>query len=76
MRLRTIDRYLLRELLAALGGATAILLLVTIGVALSEVLDKVARGKIPAALLLSQIGLRAVGGLTLLLPVLCTVPTP
>jgi lipopolysaccharide export system permease protein len=66
--LRTIDRYLLRELLAALGGATAVLLLVTIGAALSEVLDKIARGKIPAALLISQIGLRAVGGLTLLLP--------
>ena len=66
--LRTIDRYLLRELLAALGGASAVLLLVTLGAALSEVLDKVARGKIPAGLLLSQIGLRAVGGLTLLLP--------
>jgi lipopolysaccharide export system permease protein len=55
-------------LLAALSGAAAVLLLVTVGAALSEVLDKVARGKIPAALLLSQIGLRAVGSLTLLLP--------
>ena len=68
MRLQTIDRYLLRELLAALGGASAVLLLVTVGAALSEVLDKIARGKIPAGLLMSQIGLRAVGGLTLLLP--------
>ena len=66
--LRIIDRYLLRELASSLAGATVVLLLVTLGAALTEVLDKVARGKIPPALLLSQIGLRAVDGLTLLLP--------
>lgn len=66
--LRIIDRYLLRELGASLGGATLILLFVTLGAALTEVLDKVARGKIPPALLLSQVGLRAVDGLTILLP--------
>jgi lipopolysaccharide export system permease protein len=66
--LRIIDRYLLRELGASLAGATVVLLLVTLGAALTEVLDKVARGKIPPALLLSQVGLRAVDGLTVLLP--------
>jgi len=63
-----LDRYLLRELGGALLAAAAVLLLVTVGAALSEVLDKVARGKIPAVLLVSQIALRSVGGLTLLLP--------
>lgn len=66
--LRLIDKYLLREVLASLGAVTAVLLLVTIGGTLTVTLDRIARGKIPAALLLSQIGLRSLEAVALLLP--------
>ncbi|MCE3004687.1 MAG: LPS export ABC transporter permease LptF [Xanthomonadaceae bacterium] len=66
--LRIIDRYLLRELLAASGAVGAVLLLVVVGGTLSVTLDRVARGVMPASLLLSQIGLRSVDTLPLILP--------
>jgi len=65
---RIIDRYLLRELLAACGAVGAVLLLVVLGGMLSITLDRVARGVMPAGLLLSQIGLRSVDSLPLVLP--------
>ena len=66
--LRIIDRYLLRELLAASGAVCAVLLLVIVGGTLSITLDRVARGVMPASLLFSQIGLRSIDTLPLLLP--------
>jgi lipopolysaccharide export system permease protein len=66
--LRLVDRYLLRELLLAFGAVTAVLLLVVLGSMLSLTLDRIARGLMPASLLLSQIGLRSVDALPLLLP--------
>jgi len=66
--MRLIDRYLLRELATAFGGVTLVLLLVTIGGTLTITLDRIARGKMPAALLLSQIGLRSLEAIALLLP--------
>lgn len=66
--LRLVDRYLLRELLLAFGAVTAVLLLVVLGGTLSLTLDRIARGVMPASLLLSQIGLRSVDALPLLLP--------
>lgn len=62
------DRYLEREVLSAFTGTLAILLLVILGGLLTDVLNKIARGKVPAQLLLSQIGLRIPDALTLLLP--------
>lgn len=67
-RLRIIDRYLLREVAASVLAASLILLLVTIGGAVADMLAKVARGRIPADLLFTLIGLRSVGSLTILLP--------
>jgi lipopolysaccharide export system permease protein len=62
------DRYLEREVRYALAGVLAILLLVVLGGLLTDVLNKIARGRIPPVLLLSQIGLRIPDALTLLLP--------
>ena len=66
--LRIIDRYLARELLVSFIAATAILLLVSIGGTVADLLNKIARGRIPAELLFSLIGLRTVSALTLLAP--------
>jgi lipopolysaccharide export system permease protein len=66
--LRIVDRYLFRELLGSFGAVSVVLLLVTLGGALTVTLDRIARGKVPATLLLSQIGLRSIDALPLLLP--------
>jgi lipopolysaccharide export system permease protein len=66
--LRIVDRYLARELLVSFLAATLILLLVTIGGTLADLLQKIARGHIPADLLLALIGLRTVDALTVLAP--------
>lgn len=63
-----IDRYLLREIVAAFVGVTAVLLLITMGSALSQVLDLIARGRIPAPLFASQLALRTIDGLPAMLP--------
>jgi lipopolysaccharide export system permease protein len=68
LALRIIDRYLLRELAAGFLAATAILLLVMVGGAVADLLSKIAKGRIPADLLFTLIGLRAVGTLTILMP--------
>jgi len=68
MLLRLLDRYLLREMLISFAAATAVLLMVTFGGSLVDVINKVARGKVPAPLLLSQVGLLGLDALTLLLP--------
>ncbi|TLY53518.1 MAG: LPS export ABC transporter permease LptF [Gammaproteobacteria bacterium] len=67
-KLRIIDRYLVRELLASFVAATAILLLVSIGGTVADLLNKIARGRIPAELLFSLIGLRTIDALTILAP--------
>ncbi|MFT3790138.1 MAG: LPS export ABC transporter permease LptF [Rudaea sp.] len=66
--LRIIDRYLASELAVSFVAATAILLLVSIGGTVADLLNKIARGRIPAELLFSLIGLRTVSALTLLAP--------
>jgi len=66
--LRTVDRYLVRELAAGFLAATAILLLVMVGGAVADLLAKIAKGRIPADLLFTLIGLRTVGTLTILVP--------
>ena len=66
--LRIVDRYLARELLWSFVAAAAILLLVTVGATVADLLAKIARGRVAADLLLALIGLRTVDALTLLLP--------
>jgi len=68
MRSTRADRYLEREVWYALAGVMGILLLVVLGGLLTDVLNKIARGKVPPVLLLSQIGLRIPDALTMLLP--------
>jgi lipopolysaccharide export system permease protein len=66
--LRIIDRYLARELLISFVAATAILLLVSVGGTVADLLGKIARGRIPAELLFSLIGLRTIDAMTVLAP--------
>lgn len=66
--LRIVDRYLARELAWSFIAAATILLLVTVGATLADLLSRIARGRVAADLLLALIGLRTVDALTLLLP--------
>jgi lipopolysaccharide export system permease protein len=59
---------LLRELAGAFGAVTAVLLLVMLGATLTLTLDRVARGVMPAQLLFSQVALRSIDSLPLILP--------
>jgi lipopolysaccharide export system permease protein len=68
LRLRIVDRYLLRELVANCLAATLILLLIVVGTAVADLLAKIARGRIPADLLFTLIALRSVDALTVLMP--------
>jgi lipopolysaccharide export system permease protein len=68
LRLRIVDRYLLRELAANFLGATFILLLIVVGTAVADLLAKIASGRIPADLLFTLIALRSVDALTVLMP--------
>lgn len=66
--LRILDRYLLRQLVTSTLAVAFILLLIAVGGTLADVLSRVARGRLPADLLFSLIGLRLVDALTILLP--------
>lgn len=66
--MRVLDRYLLRELATAFAAVLVVLALVSLGGLVADLLSKIARGKLPAGLLLSQLGLRVVDALPLLLP--------
>lgn len=63
-----VGRYLRREIALTTGGVVVLLVLVTLGGLLTDVLNKVARGLFPPELLLSQIALRIPYALTILLP--------
>ena len=67
-RLRIVDSYLLRELVANFLGAALILMLIVVGTAVADLLAKIARGRIPADLLFTLIALRSVDALTVLMP--------
>ena len=63
-----IERHLLRQFVESVLAVAVILLLVTMGALLVDLLSEIAKGKVPAALLLSQLGLRSIRFLTLVLP--------
>ena len=67
--LRILDRYLLKELAFGTLGSAALLLVVTIGGTLSDVLSKVAAGRYPAGVMFPVLGLRVLDALSALLPV-------
>lgn len=66
--MRRIERYVWRELAGAVLAATLVLLMVSFSGLFADLLSKIARGKVPPGLLISQVGLRAVDILPLLLP--------
>lgn len=68
IRLRKIERYVFVELLGSFAASLVVLVMVSMGGLLADLLGKIARGKVPAALLLSQLGLRSLDALPLLLP--------
>lgn len=63
-----IERHLLRQFALSVAAVTAVLLLVGLGGLLVDLMAEIARGKVPASLLLSQLGLRSIQVLPLLLP--------
>ncbi len=66
--LRIIDRYLLRELAFGFAASATVLLVVTLGGTIADILNKVARGRLPASLMFELLGLRVTDALTVLLP--------
>ena len=63
-----LDRYLTREFTQSVFAAMVVLGLVSLGGVFADLLGEIARGKVPAGLLLSQLGLRLVDFLPILLP--------
>ncbi|MBS0575339.1 MAG: LPS export ABC transporter permease LptF [Proteobacteria bacterium] len=64
----TIDRYLLRELAATVAATTTVLLFVALGAVVADLMQEIALGKVPVALGLSQLGLRMLRWLPMVLP--------
>lgn len=67
--LRIIDRYLLRELAFGFLATAAVLLVVTLGGTMADIVNKVARGRLPANVMFELLGLRTLDAMTVLLPV-------
>jgi lipopolysaccharide export system permease protein len=63
-----IDRYVLREIAGTFAASVVVLVMVSLSGIVADLLSKISRGKVPAGLLLSQLGLRAMDVLPLLLP--------
>ncbi|HEY0334171.1 MAG TPA: LPS export ABC transporter permease LptF [Stenotrophomonas sp.] len=63
-----LDRYLLRDFLQSFLATLIVLLVVSVGAVLVDILGNIADGRIPARLLLSQLGLQFVAYLPLILP--------
>ena len=63
-----LDRYLLRELAQATFAALIVLSIVSLGGVFTDVLSDIARGHLPAGLMLSQLGLQTIRYLPMILP--------
>lgn len=63
-----LDRYLLREFAQATFATLVVLLMVSLGGIFAGVLGQIARGSVPASMLLSQLGLQAIRYLPMVLP--------
>lgn len=63
-----IERYLLRQFAQSVAAVAVVLLLVGLGGLLVDLMGEIAKGKVPAGLLLSQLGLRSIQVLPILLP--------
>ena len=63
-----LDRYLFREFAQSVFAALVILMMVSLGGAFADVLGNIASGRLPAAMMLSQLALLVVRWLPLILP--------
>jgi lipopolysaccharide export system permease protein len=63
-----IERHLTRQFAESVVAVAVVLLLVTLGAVFTDLIAEIAKGKVPAGLLLSQLGLRSIRFLTLVLP--------
>lgn len=63
-----LDRYLFREFAQSVFAALVILMMVSLGGLFADVLGDIARGKLPAVMMLSQLGLQVIRWLPLILP--------
>lgn len=63
-----LDRYLFREFSQSTFAALVVLLMVSLGGIFADVLADVARGRVPAGMMLSQLGLQLIRYLPLVLP--------
>ncbi|MCW0394190.1 Lipopolysaccharide export system permease protein LptF [Xanthomonas sacchari] len=63
-----LDRYLLRDFVQSFSATLIVLLVVSVGGVLVDILGNIADGRIPAKLLFSQLGLQFVVYLPLILP--------
>mgnify|MGYP002778097569 CR=1 FL=1 len=64
----TLQRYLVRQLAASTAATVVVLLLVSLGGVFADLVSEIARGRVPAPLLFSQLGLRLVSYMPLVLP--------
>jgi lipopolysaccharide export system permease protein len=63
-----IERHLLRQFAESVAAVAIVLLLISLGGLFADLVQEIAKGKVPAGLLLSQLGLRSIRFLTLVLP--------
>ncbi len=63
-----LDRYLFREFAQSFVATLIVLLVVSLGGVLTDLLGKIAEGKVPAGLMFSQLALRLLNFLPLILP--------
>ncbi len=64
----TVNRYLLREFVLSVAATIVVLLFVALGVVVADLLGEIAAGKVPVSLMLSQLGLRVLRWLPMVLP--------
>ncbi|MGL6291146.1 MAG: LPS export ABC transporter permease LptF [Silanimonas sp.] len=64
----TLQRYLVRQLAATTAATVVVLLLVSLGGVFADLISEIARGRVPAPLLFSQLGLRLISYMPLVLP--------
>jgi len=67
-RMSLIERYLWREFASTFAAVAIVLLLVSMGALFTDLVGEIARGRVPASLLLSQLGLRTLRWMPLVLP--------
>lgn len=63
-----IERYMLRQFLLSIAAVAVVLVLVSMGGLFADLASEIARGKVPASLLLSQLGLRGLRYMPMILP--------